>query len=164
MEQAGIIRGRPLQLGPHLVSFQQDAGLHDVTEKIYRIPVGTWPEEPKQRDIGARYLLGVLQGMEGFTTVLFTKALGWSLEDTSAFVEEAKRDLRDDGMRKVLDLHVVYSRKPGSVNGREGGRWATKPDQAWKGLLWSQSVRFAGGMLLGAAVTGIIATWLMRGR
>lgn len=97
---------------------------------------------------------------------MFTKALGWSLPDTKAFVEEVKRDLRDDGMRKVMDLHVVYGRKPNDGRSRAEGKrkQAQRPEEAWKGLLGSQSVQFAGGMLAGAAIAGVVATWLMRRR
>ncbi|KAK4545288.1 hypothetical protein LTR36_003468 [Oleoguttula mirabilis] len=169
MEQAAEKRGRVLQLGPKLASFQHSAGLQDVTEKVYRITTGTWPHDPQQRMLGARNMLSALQGMEGFTTVMFTTALGWSLEDTRAFVEEVKRDLRDDGMRKVMDLHVVYGRKASSGGGagdEEGTdtREAQRPEEAWKGLLGSWSVQFAGGMLAGAAIASVMAMWLVQRR
>lgn len=112
MEQAAERRGRIIQLGPRLVDFQRTAGLQNVNEAVYSIPCGTWPADEQQRMIGARNMLNALQGMEGFTMVMFTKVLGWSVDDTQRFVGEVRRDLRDDGMRKVLDLHVVYGQKP----------------------------------------------------
>lgn len=56
--------------------------------------------------------------MEGFTITMFTKALRWSLEDTQAFIVEIKNDMRNDRLRKVMDLHVVYGQKP--MAAREG--------------------------------------------
>ena len=115
MERASLLRGRPLQLGPHLSTFQRTAGLIEITETIHRIPTGTWPLDPLQRDIGAQMMESALQGMEGFTTMMFTTALEWSEGDVRDFVEEVRRDLRDDGLRKVVDFHVVHGRKGGKA-------------------------------------------------
>ncbi|KAK5129101.1 hypothetical protein LTR08_003921 [Meristemomyces frigidus] len=117
METAALIRGRALQLGPLLPTFQRAAGFLAVHEDIYRIPVGTWPADPAQRLLGARMMLSAVQGMEGFTTVMFTRVLGWSGEATRGFVGEVRRDLRDDGLRKAVDLHVVFGRKGGGGGG-----------------------------------------------
>ena len=111
MERAASTRGRNIQLGPSLPTFQSTAGLENVTETIYHIPVGTWAADEKGRLIGASIMLNATNGMEGFTTMLFTKALGWEVQDVGPFVEAVKRDLRDDGLRKVMDFHVVYGRK-----------------------------------------------------
>jgi hypothetical protein len=114
MEQAAVKRGRQLRLSPHLGTFQKCAGLLDVNELVFPHKRGTWPSDPIERALGARTMLSAMSGMEGFTMLLFTKDLGWSLEDTKAFIAEVKRDMRDDSLRKVLDLHVVYGRKPGA--------------------------------------------------
>jgi SAM-dependent methyltransferase len=111
MERASLARGRPLQLGPHLASFQRDAGMCDVREKVFAYKWGTWMAPP-ERPLGARAMLNVMSGIEGFTLAMFTKALGWTVEDTQAFIVEVKRDMRDDNLRKVMDLHVVYSQRP----------------------------------------------------
>ncbi|GAB7359931.1 hypothetical protein MBLNU230_g7457t1 [Neophaeotheca triangularis] len=113
MEKAAEKRGRALQLGPLLKDFHRDAGLQRVSEDIYPMPCGTWPSDPKKRELGTHFLLQTLGGVEGYSMIMFTKALGWSVEDTNAYLEEVRRDARDDSMRKVLDFHVVYSQKPG---------------------------------------------------
>lgn len=173
MEQAADKRGRTLQLGPKLTTFQSSASLQDTQEKMFQIPSGTWPADKTRREVGARMMLSALQGMEGFTTVLFTKALGWTLDGTQAFVQEVKRDLRDDTMRKTLDLHVVWSQKPVSteegeakVKGlvHESGRWEARPEEAWRSLTGSWSVQFAGGMILGGALVGVGMAWAMKRR
>lgn len=105
-------RGRTMQLGPHLVSWQKDAGLVDVTESIYAIPVGTWPDDPEKKAIGTQYLNNLLNGFEGFTLALFTNVLGWTPERTREYIDECKVDLRDNSIRKMIDIHVVYGMKP----------------------------------------------------
>lgn len=74
MEQAAIKREKVLQLGPRLTTFQRDAGLSNVNEKVFAHRWGTWMEDPKERDLRARTMLNAMSGMEGFTTVMFTNS------------------------------------------------------------------------------------------
>lgn len=164
MEQAGLARGRPLQLGPHLTSFQRAAGLENIQEMVFAHKWGTWMEDERERALGARTMVNTISGMEGFTTVLFTKTLGWSLEDTRGFIGEIKRDMRDDGIRKVVDLHVVWGQKRkdgGGIEkilprGRNGGNGCGKEMQQYASL--------GTGVVLGAVVTSLVSWWLMRRR
>lgn len=160
MEGAAEKRGRPLQLGPRLSTLQKDAGLQDVTEYVFNHKWGTWPSDSKERMLGARTMLSAMSGMEGFTTIMFTKVLGWTLEDTQAFVLEIKRDMRDDSIRKVMDLHVVYGQK---IGGKEG---VTLPTPRTPAALGRQSfqIGIGAGVLIGAAVATSLCMWIMRRR
>jgi hypothetical protein len=112
MELGAERRGRSLKLAPNLTSYQTAAGLQDVTETVYNLPIGTWPENVKDKLIGLHMLLNGTQGMEGLTTMMFTKVLGWSLDETKDFVQKVKQDICNDDLHKFLDLHVVYGKKP----------------------------------------------------
>lgn len=112
MDLAAEKRGRSLRLAPNLQAFQSSAGLNNVTESIYNIPIGTWPKDNKQKLIGSYMILNGTQGLDGLSMVMFTKALGWSPEATKEFVEKVKIQLRDDSWHKVMDLYVVYGQKP----------------------------------------------------
>lgn len=157
MEQAALKRGRQLQLGPQLAIFQRGAGLQNVEDKVFAHKWGTWMSDPHERALGARTMLSTMSGMEGFTTAMFTKSLGWSLEDTQSFIQDIKRNMRDDAIRKVMDLHVVCGQKPG---GEESA--VTKKRISLNG---SESFMSLGaGVLIGAAVASLAAFWLARRR
>lgn len=160
MERAAEKRGRRLQLGPHLKTFQRNAGLRGVTEHVFAHKVGTWPSDPQERALGARSMLSAISGMEGFTTVMFTKVLGWTLEETQAFILEIKRDMRDDSIRKVMDVHVVYGQKSGIKQG------IVQPAPRIPADLGTQSftMGLGAGMLVGAAVAAALSLWIMRKR
>lgn len=164
MEQAGLARGRPLQLGPHLSSFQHAAGLENIQERVFAHKWGTWMEDERERALGARTMVNTISGMEGFTTVLFTKTLGWSLEDTRGFIKEIKRDMRDDGIRKVVDLHVVWGQKRKDGGGIEMGLPRVRNGgDSWGGKV-EQYASLGTGVVLGAVVTSLVSWWLMRRR
>ena len=111
MEVAAEKRGRSLKLATNAKGYQMSAGLQDVTQEVYNLPIGTWPKDEKQRLIGSYMLLNGFHGLEGLSTVMFTTALGWSLEAVKEFVEKVKAYVCDDSVHKFLDLYVIYGRK-----------------------------------------------------
>ena len=112
MALAGEKRGRSLRLAPKLKSYYPAAGLKSVTEKVYPMPIGTWPENERQKLIGSHMLVNGVRGMDGLTTMLFTKGLGWTVDDTNEFVQKVRQDICNDDLHKYLDLVVVYGQKP----------------------------------------------------
>lgn len=160
MNEASDKRGRTLHLGPKLKGFQEKSGLVNVHEAVYPLPVGTWPSDPKQKSLGGQMLVNVLDGMEGFTMALFTKVLGWSAEDTKDFMQDCKRDLQDNNIKKMVDTYVVYGQKAGGPlgNAEKGGASSDRLSTLWK----DPQVQLGTGMVLAAAVTAVVATVIMR--
>ncbi|CZT19001.1 uncharacterized protein RCC_04846 [Ramularia collo-cygni] len=157
MEEAGEMRGRPLQLGPRLSTFQREAGLQNVTEAVFPHKWGTWPTDPTEKNLGARTMLSAISGMEGFTTTVFTKVLGWSLQGTQAFILQIKDDMRDDSIRKVMDLHVVYGQKSAD---RESGT----PQPLNKIRSTNSGTLFGMGVLVGVAAATVLSFCIRRSR
>lgn len=60
------------------VSFQsiKDAGFVNVTERIVKVPVGTWPKDKRLKAWGEWFHFFVLEGLEGFGLRSFTDVLG----------------------------------------------------------------------------------------
>ncbi|KAM3413477.1 hypothetical protein BST61_g11599 [Cercospora zeina] len=156
MEQAAMKRGRQLQLGPHLKEYQAKAGLVAVEERVFAHKWGTWMEDPQERELGERTLLSAMNGMEGFTTALFTQALGWSWEDTKSFIVDVKQNMRDDSIRKVIDLHVVCGQKPRLSENSEHAK-----DGSGK---TSPYLSIGTGVLLAAGAASLLSLWLARRR
>lgn len=127
-----------------------------MVERVFAHKWGTWMDDPQERELGERTMLSTMTGMEGFTTAMFTKSLGWSLEDTKAFIVDIKQNMRDDSIRKVIDLHVVCGQKPSlpaksnSVENRSG---RTSP-----------LLSIGTGVLLAAGAASLLSMWLARRR
>lgn len=119
--------------------------------------------DERERALGARTMLNTISGMEGFTTVLFTKTLGWSLEDTRDFIMEIKRNMRDDGIRKVMDLHVVCGQKKKDGDGGGIEKVLPRVRNGW-GDKVEQYASLGTGVVIGAVVTSLVSWWLMRRR
>lgn len=42
-----------------------EAGFDNVTELKYKWPIGTWPKDPKQKQLGKMTMVNMLSGLEG---------------------------------------------------------------------------------------------------
>jgi hypothetical protein len=57
-----------------------------------KIPLGTWPTEKKQKDMGAYLAFTADSGFEAFGVAMFTRVLGMSSKEISDIIEGAKRE------------------------------------------------------------------------
>lgn len=55
--------GRSFAITNDLVRWQEEAGFINVTERVYKVPCGPWPKDPKMKDIGRYNLLNLLQAI-----------------------------------------------------------------------------------------------------
>ncbi|KAK0641361.1 S-adenosyl-L-methionine-dependent methyltransferase [Cercophora newfieldiana] len=89
----------------------EDAGFVDVEVREVKTPVGTWPRDKGEKEIGAYMQLAFEQDAEG--TVLFmATTLGWSREDVRAFLGCFRREIREGRVRAYFRQRVVWGRKP----------------------------------------------------
>ena len=52
-----------------------NAGFIDVEEKKFKVPVGTWPKDPKLKELGQWNLLFCLEGLESWSLYLLSMGL-----------------------------------------------------------------------------------------
>ncbi|KAI9710045.1 MAG: hypothetical protein M1812_007509 [Candelaria pacifica] len=113
MKEAAAKRGRPVNIGPYLISYLNGAHFTNMNESVYKLYLKPYPEDEFGKMIGAYTLVNVLSGIEGFTTRLFTSVLGWKLEEVTRFLDECKKDLTDSTVHSYIKLHVAYGTKEG---------------------------------------------------
>ncbi|KAK0620136.1 S-adenosyl-L-methionine-dependent methyltransferase [Immersiella caudata] len=89
----------------------EEAGFVDVQVKEVKTPMGTWPRDKRQKEIGAYMQLAFEQDAEG--TVLFmATTLGWSREEVGVFLECFRREIREGNTRAFFRQRIVWGRKP----------------------------------------------------
>lgn len=89
-----------------------EIGFQNVTERIFKWPVNSWPKDKHMKEIGEWNLVNMLDGLEGFTNRLFTGVLGWSMEEVQAFLVGVRKDLQNRSIHCYWKWHVVYGQKP----------------------------------------------------
>ncbi|OTB14301.1 hypothetical protein K445DRAFT_319112 [Daldinia sp. EC12] len=89
------------------------AGFVDLTVKDIKVPMGSWPADPKLKEIGqwAQYTLE--QDLEGFVMFMWNTVLGRSLEEMQVFLATFRKEIRSPRtIHAYLPQRVVYARKP----------------------------------------------------
>ena len=87
------------------------AGFVDVEEHVQPHPVGSWPDDPKYKNVGRWNGINALYAMESFIKVLL--ASGRSEDEAWALIRKAQAEIRQNSMFGFGSFHVVFGRKPG---------------------------------------------------
>ena len=72
--------------GDDLAEKMKKAGFVNVSVQRFKIPIGSWPADPKLRETGTFQLVAMLDGLSGLSLAVFTRILGWSPEELEVFL------------------------------------------------------------------------------
>jgi len=75
--------------------WMKDAGFENVQEKRIKLPLGSWPADPKWKTIGQYNLIATEQGLEGFALYVLTNVHGWGLEETQVYLASVRKELHN---------------------------------------------------------------------
>ncbi|KAF1993125.1 S-adenosyl-L-methionine-dependent methyltransferase [Amniculicola lignicola CBS 123094] len=104
--------GKEPSPGPKLEGWIRDSGFQNVTHKKIRLPVGPWPKDQDQKDVGLFNLVQCIDGLQAFSMRLFTSTLGWQPEEVEVLCARVRTELKNKSAHRLLDYHVVYAQKP----------------------------------------------------
>ena len=95
--------GREPSPGPRLEGWARDAGFTGVTHQKFRLPIGSWPKDPKMKQVGMYNLAQVLSGLEGFSLRLFCHVLGWKREEVLVLLTKVRKELKNPDIHAQFD-------------------------------------------------------------
>ncbi|OJD32350.1 methyltransferase domain-containing protein [Diplodia corticola] len=104
--------GKELYPGPLAEGWLKDAGFVNVHTRVYKIPLGPWPKDPKMKEVGLVNLMQYLDGLEAFSFRMFTNVLGWKLEEVKVINAEVREELKNKSIHPYYTFHVAYGQKP----------------------------------------------------
>jgi hypothetical protein len=89
-----------------------EAGFVNVTERILKLPIGTWPQNNLLRKVGAYYQAVILDGLQGIALRPLTRGLKWSAEAVEVYLPLVRQHLKDPSIHSYMKVHIVYGQKP----------------------------------------------------
>ncbi|KAH8690025.1 S-adenosyl-L-methionine-dependent methyltransferase [Talaromyces proteolyticus] len=104
--------GKPLRVVAELADKVRSAGYVDVKEDILKVPIGTWPSDPKLRKIGQYMHSHVLDSIEPLTLALFTRVLGWTELECQVLIAKVKEEFKNPDQQFFIYTHFIYGKKP----------------------------------------------------
>lgn len=73
--QAGDNIGRTYRTAYGTKQWMEEVGFINVVEKKHKFPIGTWPADPRMKELGMWFRAYFEDGMEGYAMALLTRVL-----------------------------------------------------------------------------------------
>ncbi|KZL75311.1 methyltransferase domain-containing protein [Colletotrichum tofieldiae] len=91
------------------------SGFENVVEKVWKVPIGTWPRDQKLKTIGLYNRSMLVDALQAVSMAPLTRGLKWSASEVEVFLIDVRKSLMDSSIHSYLTFHVVQGQKPGSV-------------------------------------------------
>ncbi|KAK1760123.1 S-adenosyl-L-methionine-dependent methyltransferase [Echria macrotheca] len=106
--------GRTLDPAPSMEGWVKEAGFEKVAVEKFRLPIGSWPKDPRLKEVGTLMAVNFTEGVEAFTAVLFKDVLGWSKEEVEVLNAGVRSAVKKGDVHPIFDFLVVMGQKPES--------------------------------------------------
>lgn len=92
--------------------YMREIGFEDVKEYRIHVPVNPWARGEKNKVLGAMSQQNLVGGVEGMSTALFTRALGWTPEKVTELLTDVRANIADRRIHAYGVVYFVHGRKP----------------------------------------------------
>ena len=96
--------GIDTQAANKFVDMLRNEGFANINKEKLRWPIGSWPKDPREKEIGKWMVYNALEGVESAGMALFSRVFGWSKEDIEAFQESVRKDIRSKETRYYCSM------------------------------------------------------------
>ncbi|KAI6088454.1 S-adenosyl-L-methionine-dependent methyltransferase [Hypoxylon rubiginosum] len=95
-----------------IASMMRQCGYVNVTEKVFHIPIGTWPKNKTLKSVGLYWKTILLDGIQAIALGPMTRGLQWNREQVETFLVDVRRGYHDNSMLLYMPLVCVYGQRP----------------------------------------------------
>ena len=86
----------------------EEANFEDVEEMESPVPVGTWPKDPKLKEIGRYFRAQLSDGaVESYSLALFTRFGKWTSAEMQVLLARLRSELRMNKMHVYARMYVL---------------------------------------------------------
>lgn len=94
----------------------QEAGYVNVTERVFHVPIGTWPKNKVLKTVGLYWRTILLDGLQVIALGPMMRGLNWKREEVEVFLTGVRRAYHDNAALMYMPLHIIYAQKPENMN------------------------------------------------
>lgn len=98
--------------GGKMATMMRDAGFENVHERVFHVPIGTWPKHPDLKVVGEYWRHVLLSGAQAIALGPLTRGCGWTREEVELFLVDLRRAYYDNNSLMYMPLYVTYGQKP----------------------------------------------------
>lgn len=107
--------GRTMDPAPSMQGWVKDAGFENISQQKFKLPIGSWPRDPRLKECGTFMALNFVEGVEAFTAVLFQDVLGWSPEEVQVLNANVREAVQRKTAHPLFDFLVITAQKAETV-------------------------------------------------
>jgi len=90
----------------------KDSGFVNVEEKVWKVPIGTWPRDKRMKIIGLYNRSVIYDGLQGVSMAAYTRGLKWSATEVEVYLADVRKSLMNASIHSYYTFHTVYGQKP----------------------------------------------------
>lgn len=98
---AGDAMGRTFRVSEQMPDWPQKAGFTNITHKVFKVPLNTWPKDQHMKSLGAYCGMYMDLSLDGFVNFPIGEILGWSQEEVHVLVARFRAAIRSAKNRPV---------------------------------------------------------------
>ncbi|PHH71412.1 hypothetical protein CDD80_5295 [Ophiocordyceps camponoti-rufipedis] len=98
--------------GGFLAQAMRDEGLVNLTERVFHVPIGTWPKNKVLKTVGLYWRTILLDGLQAIALGPLTRGLQWDRQQVELFLVDVRRAYHDNSALMYMPLHILYAQKP----------------------------------------------------
>ncbi|KAI1379690.1 S-adenosyl-L-methionine-dependent methyltransferase [Hypoxylon crocopeplum] len=95
-----------------IATLMRQCGYVNVTQRVFHIPIGTWPKNKTLKSVGLYWKTILLDGIQAIALGPMTRGLHWRREQVETFLVSVRRGYHDNSMLLYMPLVCVYGQKP----------------------------------------------------
>ncbi|KAK1754010.1 S-adenosyl-L-methionine-dependent methyltransferase [Echria macrotheca] len=103
--------GADLRVGPKLGDMMRERGFVNVSTTVYHIPVGVWPHEPRDKELGVSFRIVIDMAISALCGAI-ANVRRWSDEEREAFADRCRRGLDQPSVHGYMKCYFVVGQKP----------------------------------------------------
>ncbi|PNY25090.1 Phosphoethanolamine N-methyltransferase 1 [Tolypocladium capitatum] len=101
--------------GGLLGGWMREAGFTNVTERVFHVPIGTWPKNKVLKTVGLYWRTILLDGIQAIAMGPLTRGLHWNRDQVEVFLMDVRRAYHDNSVLMYMPLHIIYAQRPENV-------------------------------------------------
>ncbi|OTB03948.1 hypothetical protein M426DRAFT_59510 [Hypoxylon sp. CI-4A] len=95
-----------------IAALMRQCGYVNVTEKVFHIPIGTWPKNKTLKSVGLYWKTILVDGIQAIALGPMTRGLHWRREEVETFLVSVRKGYNDNSLLLYMPLVCVYGQKP----------------------------------------------------
>jgi hypothetical protein len=89
-----------------------EVGFVKIGKQRWKVPVGSWPKDPKLKEVGKYALVAAEMGVEDVMLAPLSRTLGWSREEIQVLAASVRKDLRERSVHAYVWAYAFWAQKP----------------------------------------------------